>query len=62
MKRIMYLIVALIVASGCDVGHIETDKGLECAALNFGCGVSCNWEKYNRDTNFGEYPYAKEEK
>jgi hypothetical protein len=38
--------------------HIKTEHGVNCVSI--GNGMSCNWDKYNHDTNYGKYPYATE--
>jgi hypothetical protein len=36
--------------------HIKTQKGLDCYYHML--QLSCNWDKYNHDTKYGEHPYA----
>ena len=43
--------------------EVTLNNGLKCILFKDKTGVifsSCNWELFNRDTNFGEYPYSVE--
>ena len=51
--------------SGCQSWEeFKTESGLECVVVDnvYSVSHSCNYDKYNVDTNFGEYPYAIKEK
>ena len=63
MKSYIFIAAMALLLSGCEPKHIVTDEGLHCAQKFFiyAVAISCNWEKYNRDTNFGKFPYATEE-
>ena len=41
--------------SGDNKREVKLDNGLECAVVNF--IPNCNWDKYNHDTHWGEFPY-----
>jgi hypothetical protein len=49
------------ILAGIFLFHGETSEdpnGLRC--YHHMAEMSCNWDKYNHDTNYGKYPYATE--
>lgn len=42
-----------------DITKVVLKNGLNCVFYKgYNSAMSCNWELWNRETNFGEYPYA----
>ncbi len=57
-----YLLIALIFLAGCNPHHHTTEKGVDCVEVNIGYSVaiSCNFEAWNAQTNYGMHPIAIE--
>jgi hypothetical protein len=60
---ICILVIIATITYGRKTKEIETESGVMCVILygTYTDAISCNWDKYNFDTKYGEFPYAKEE-